>query len=200
MTAIQVLGISQPSLQLPQSYVLVATENRSRNMEKVRVERYQKQAPPVPYQAHVTLVYGNDGRLLSFNRFIAPASAALPSVAEAEAIARRVFKELDPGYAEGLEYIRTDALHREFRDAAGATVTIPIRWVKFAHDNGSYNWVSVGAGGEVVEFERESMWDYWHNRRATEEWNYDQWVLARAGKAVQPPAPEALAWGRRHGQ
>ncbi|WP_225047646.1 hypothetical protein [Lacticaseibacillus kribbianus] len=200
MTAIEVLGVRQPSLQLPDEFVLVATEHRSRNVEKVRVERYQAQAPPVPFRAHATLVYGNDDRLLSFNRFTVPLDAPLPDLAEAQAIARRVFTELDPDYAAGLEYIRTDKLRREVVDAKGAVVPIPIRWVKFTHENGSYNWVSVGAGGAVVEYERESMWDYRENWRATEEWNYDQWVLARAGKAVQPPAPEAVAWGRDHGR
>lgn len=192
MTAIQVLGVSQPLLQLPDGYLLVAKNLRTRNQETVRVERYQQNAPAVPNQAHVTLVFGDDDRLLSFNRLTTPQAAPLPEVAAAREVAARVLTALDPVYAEGLAYMRTDTLRREFLTAAGEVVTIPIRWVKFAHFRGSYNWVSVGPGGVVYEFERESLWDYSRSRRATEEWNYDQWVLARAGKAAQPAAPEAL--------
>lgn len=191
MRAIKVLGKDQASLRVPADYALVAAAARSRNGERVEVQRYQAGEPAKPYGAHVTLVFGSDGRLLSYNRLTAP-SGTLPSAATAREIAERVMVELDGWYARGLTYMRTDSLTREFVDASGATVTIPIRWVKFAHDNGSYNWVSVGPGGEVFEFERESNWDYGRNRRATEEWNYDQWVEARAGHAKQPAAPEAL--------
>ncbi len=83
--------------------------------------------------------------------------------------------------------------HALFLNEDGDEISIPILWVKFAHANGSYNWVSVGADGRVVEMERESYWDYFRNRRATEEWNYDDWVLAYEGKGPQPAAPEALA-------
>jgi len=45
----------------------------------------------------------------------------------------------------------------------------------------------------VIELERESGWDFFQSRRATEEWNYDDWVLARNGQGPQLAAPEALA-------
>lgn len=191
MTAIKVLGKEQGSLQLPAGYGLVAAATRQRNGEQVEVVRYQVNEPAKAYAPHVTLVFGNDGRLLSYNRLTAPVGK-LPSAASAREVAERVLVELDGNYARGLHYMRTDALTRQFVNAAGVTVEIPIRWVKFGHDNGSYNWVSVGPDDEVYEFERESNWDYFRNRRATEEWNYDQWVEARAGNAAQPPAPEAL--------
>lgn len=89
--------------------------------------------------------------------------------------------------------MRIDHLKRQFINDQGKYVEIPISWVKFAHTNGSYNWVSVGPDNQIFEMERESYWNYWLSRRATEEWNYDSWVLAREGKGPQPAAPEALA-------
>ncbi|MDN5951228.1 MAG: hypothetical protein L0H66_03140, partial [Loigolactobacillus coryniformis] len=108
-------------------------------------------------------------------------------------IAEQTWQTVDPDYARGLHYMRTDTLPRFFIDDQGQRQSFKVQWVKFAHDNGSYNWVSVGPGGQVIELERESRWDYFQSRRATEEWNYDDWVLARNGQGPQLAAPEALA-------
>lgn len=192
-TTVTVLGIAQPSLQIPQGFTRIDQHARRRNGESVRVDRYQA-APPIHWLGpHLTLVWGSDGRLLSFNNFSGTSKAPRPSEDAARVLAQRVMQALDPEYAAGLEYMRTDSLAREFINATGKRVPIPVWWVKFAHRNGSYNWVSIGAGVQVVEMERESFWDYTQGRRATEEWNYDDWVLARMGQGPQPAAPAALA-------
>ena len=36
------------------------------------------------------------------------------------------------------------------------------------HDNGSFNWVTIGGSGQIIEFEREVRWDYMMSRRQTE--------------------------------
>ncbi len=192
-TPINVFGIDQPNLRIPDDFELVAADIRTRNGEPVRVERYQHHGEVDWLGRHLTLVWGNDGRLLSYNDFSLISSAPLPTRETARDIAVETLRSLDPLYARGLHYMRTDALSRSFVNTDRAEVQIPILWVKFAHNNGSYNWVSVGAGGEIVEFERESQWDYARARRATEEWNYDDWVLAHMGQGPQPAAPAALA-------
>jgi hypothetical protein len=172
---------------------LAADDTRTRNGEPVQVERYQ-QTPAINwFGPHITLVWGSDGRLVSFNDFSVTSQKPLPKPAEARQIAVNTFQTLDATYAAGLQYMRTDHLVRQFMNAKGTMVDIPVWWVKFAHVNGSYNWVSVGAGGQIVEVERESLWSYTGSRRATEEWNYDDWVLARMGQGPQPSAPAALA-------
>lgn len=191
-TTLTVLGKMQPLLTIPEDFTRITSEPRSRNGEAVRVDRYQHQRPVQWYGSHLTLVWGEDGRLLSFNDFTGTSSAPLPTQAAARQIAMQVWQALDPSYAAGLDYMRTDRLTRYY-EVDDQRIAIPVWWVKFAHRNGSYNWVSVGAGGQVVEMERESMWDYMRSRRATEEWNYDDWVLARAGQGPQPAAPAALA-------
>lgn len=108
-------------------------------------------------------------------------------------VATEVWHHLDEKYARGLQFMRIDTLKRFFIDQDGTRQDFEVLWVKFAHSNGSYNWVTIGPGGQVVEVERESRWDYRRARRATEEWNYDDWVLAREGKGPQLKAPEALA-------
>ena len=61
------------------------------------------------------------------------------------------------------------------------------------HHNGSFNWVTIGGEGQIIEFEREVRWDYMMSRRQTEMWYYDDWVLARMGKGPQLMSPFALA-------
>lgn len=142
----------------------------------------------------MTVIVGADERLISYNRFsIDRAILKLPTSGNEVALAERIWDEVDPDYAAGLDYMRTDSYERFFIDENGEEVLLPIRWVKFAHRNGSYNWVSIGPGNQIIEVERESRWNYMRNRRATEEWNYDNWVLAREGKGPQLKAPEALA-------
>lgn len=192
MTTLQVRGVNQPRLDVPANFRLIVTERHHRNGELVTVQRYQPTAPAIPYCEHVSLVWGSDGRLLSFNRFVRPTGIGLPSPSEAQVIAEATMLGLDALYAHGLHFMRVLPQARGVI-IDGHQIEIPMRWVKFGHDNGSYNLVGVGAGGRVVECEREAFWDYARGRRATEEWNFDQWVLAREGRGIQPPAPESLA-------
>lgn len=188
-----VLGKPQSDLQIPDGFVNAAEDTRSRNGEAVSVVRYQKPGRVVMNNPHVTAIFGRDGRLISYNNFAVDSDDPLPAEEAAVHQAARLFAALDPHYARGLSFMRVDRYNRHFTDDHGVQVEIPVLWVKFAHRNGSYNWVSVGPGGQIIEMERESEWDYFRSRRATEEWNYDDWVLARAGKGPQLAAPEALA-------
>lgn len=182
------------ALIIPDGFKLVTTETHRRNREQVRVDRFQMTPDFSPNNAHVTLVYGADERLISYNRFfVAAEQLKLPIKGDVVHIAEQTWQTVDPDYARGLHYMRTDTLPRFFIDDQGQRQSFKVQWVKFAHDNGSYNWVSVGPGGQVIELERESRWDYFQSRRATEEWNYDDWVLARNGQGPQLAAPEALA-------
>lgn len=190
---IEVLGVTQPNLVIPDNFQLIAADTRLRNGETVRVERYQPYAPLVWLGPHLTLVWGEKGRLISFNDFSVVSRAPMTDQETARRIARETMQRLDSQYARGLKYLRTDYIVRSFIDNVHQRNDTPTWWIKYGHRNGSYNWVAVGPGGRVVEFEREALWDDAHNRRATEEWNFDNWVLARLGKGPQPEPPEAPA-------
>ncbi|WP_179396151.1 hypothetical protein [Lacticaseibacillus absianus] len=193
MTPLIVLGRTQTRLTLPDDYRQVATLTERRNQEVVTIERYQANGPARPFAPHISLVYGQDQRLISFNDAARTTTGPLPATDTALAIALATFQALDPQYAAALQFMRIDRQSRDVHDATGQRTAVSLLWVKFAHPNGSYNWVSVSAQGRIVEVERESYWDYRHNRRLTEEWNYDAWVLARRGQGPKPAAPEALA-------
>lgn len=180
-------------LIIPDEFKLVSSTQRQRNREKVRVERYQQEKEVVSNNAHLTLVYGEDGRLISYNNFFGNPSLPLPSENNLVQLATDVWENLDADYARGLQFMRIDRLKRFYKTSKGKRIDFDVLWIKFVHNNGSYNWVTIGPGGQIMEVERESEWDYMRSRRATEEWNYDDWVLAREGKGPQLDAPEALA-------
>ncbi|BAP85803.1 hypothetical protein LOOC260_112650 [Paucilactobacillus hokkaidonensis JCM 18461] len=190
---VMVKGKLDCDLVIPVDFTLVSTVERERNSERVQVERYQHGANIIPNNAHVTLVYGEDDRLISYNNTLGDVKLELPTDDELVQTAADVWHNLDAEYARGLHFMRIDTLNRFFIDNHGNRNEYEVLWVKFAHNNGSYNWVTIGPGGQILEVERESRWDYMHSRRATQEWNYDAWVLAYEGKGPQLAAPEALA-------
>lgn len=181
-----------PELVIPNGFKRDPETIEVRNKEDVRVVRYNNPNDHRLNNEHVVLVFGSDNRLISYNGYYEQ-SGDLPDDEESLKIAEGIFEKLDPKYARGLSFIRIDYQSRSFHSPDGKEITIPIKWVKFAHRNGSYNWVSVGPNGSIVEMERESQWDYFRGRRKTEQWNLDDWVLAREGNGSQLDAPNALA-------
>ncbi|WP_369526586.1 hypothetical protein [Lacticaseibacillus paracasei] len=179
-------------LPIPEDYHVVQTDVRKRNKVQVTVDRYQNVDEVPPNNKHLTLVTDRNGNLISFNASTFKNGGKLPSADKALRQAVTLFNQLDPNYADGLSYMRTEQQERHYEDN-GMQVSAPVYWIKFAHRNGSYNWVTIGPDNQIIEIERESFWDYFRNRRATEMWNYDNWVLARQGKIPQLAAPDALA-------
>ena len=186
-------GKENRNLVIPNDFVTVSHDKRQRNGEPVTVVRYQKKGPVTPNNPHVTIVLGDNQRLLSYNNFSFETPGKLPSSKQAVNLATQVFQSIDSVYASGLSFMRIDNETRTFINDDGNLITKPIMWVNFAPNNGSYNWVSIGPNAEIVEVERESLWDFGQWRRGTEEWNIDDWVLAREGKGPQLKAPSALA-------
>ncbi len=179
-------------LGIPADYQVVQTTSRTRNGEPVTVERLQTSAEITPNNAHMTVVRNEAGTVISFNDSTFKAGGKLPAAERARHQAIQLFQQLDPTYAANLTYMRTERQERHYFDH-GELISAPVYWIKFAHRNGSYNWVTIGPDNRVIEVERESYWDYFRNRRATEMWNYDDWVLAYEGEGPQMAAPNALA-------
>lgn len=179
-------------LGIPEDYHVVQTTSRTRNGEPVTVERLQTSADITPNNAHITLVRNEAGTVISFNDSTFKAGGKLPAAERARHQASQLFQQLDSTYAANLTYMRTERQERHYFDH-GERISTPVYWIKFPHRNGSYNWMTIGPDNRVIEMERESYWDYFRNRRATEMWNYDDWVLAYEGKGPQMAAPNALA-------
>lgn len=181
-------------LWVPDDYTLISTENHTRNGDPITIERYQDKGPFRTHAAQVTTIYSHNGRdLESYHNYTVANDQPLPGDSEAQKLAVDVWNDTDSEFARGLSFLVIEHQDRSFVDDAGKTHTFPVLWVKFAHRNGSYDWVTIAGGNKIVEVERNSMWDYFGGRRATEEWDNDDWVEAREGKRGQLGAPHARA-------
>ncbi|MFC6254137.1 hypothetical protein ACFP1H_06010 [Secundilactobacillus hailunensis] len=198
MPALKIAGHTYPSLVIPADYQVVIDRLVPRNGKQVRLKRYQP--ADLPKEAlnreHVTVIYGDGGYLYSYNALTQPLTGSLPTEKQAFAKAEQVWQEIDPDYRARLEpsHLLTGQ-KRTYVDATGKNVVIPLEWAKYENmaDSGSYEWVGFGPNGQIIEFERESYWDFSANRQKTEMWNGDDWILARRGLGPQLPAPLPIA-------
>ncbi|MFL0403752.1 hypothetical protein [Bacillus nitratireducens] len=180
-------------LSIPKYVKLVHEHEELRDGVNVEIHRYQAEERLNYGGSHITTITSQkDKHLLSYTNMMPVYSNKLPHKDEAEEIAMDVMKKVDRQYANDLTLLRIEKQTRHYVDG-GQTVEFPVLWVKMMHNNGSFNWVTIGGDGQIIEFEREVRWDYMMSRRQTEMWYYDDWVLARMGKGPQLLSPAALA-------
>lgn len=198
MPALKLNGHTYPALQIPHGYQIVVEQMVPRNGEQVHLRRYQPAAlqQEALNREHVTVIYGDNGYLYSYNALTQPIAGKLPDETQAFAIAKRVWQEVDSTYRQRLEPLRSlTGQTRTYINADGQAVTVPVEWAKYVNtvDAGSYEWVGLAPNNAVIEFERLSFWDFSANRQKTEMWNGDDWILARRGLGPQLPAPLPVA-------
>ncbi|GAF41594.1 hypothetical protein JCM14202_3544 [Agrilactobacillus composti DSM 18527 = JCM 14202] len=93
-------------LEIPDNFVQVADDWRPRNKEQVRVVRYALPKDTALNHPHVTVIYGQDQRLISYNNFAVDSATPVPNTKAAIAIAQELFAKLDTAYTRNLSYIR----------------------------------------------------------------------------------------------
>lgn len=192
MNDIKIIDEIKKFIKIPKNFNIVYKKEEIRNNEKVKIYRFQESGKfeiNTPRIIVITDIYGN---IESIKNLSCLYKGELLNSQEAKKKAIDIFNELDESYAKGLSFIRIENQNRSFIKE-GNTINFPVQWIKFGHENGSYNWVTLSFDGEIIEIERNSIWDYLKGRRATEMWDNDDWVLARLGKGPQLPSPNALA-------
>lgn len=181
-------------LPIPNNVQLVNVSEEIRDGIKVVIRRYQTQDSIRFGGPHITTIASHEGTYpLSYTNLISEPSGEILSKGNAAGVAMDVMFAIDPEYAEGLTILRIERQARYYMNDTNDCIEFPVLWIKMMHSNGSYNWVTLGKGGQVVEFERHVRWDYLAGRRKTEMWYHDEWVLARMGKGPQLSSPAALA-------
>lgn len=179
-------------VDVPKEYELVSETVESRNKKEVTIIRYQKEGMFMFNGPRIIGVL-EANQLVSFKNYTSRPAGSLLSSDRAKELAESIFSKINPGYARGLTFLRLEHQSRSFIDENGNERSFPVQWIKFAHRNGSYNWVTLGNNGVLIEMETESLWDYFRGRRKTEMWDNDDWVAAREGTGPQLPSPNALA-------
>lgn len=182
----------QQVITIPSNYRLVEERTETRNGNKVTILRYQENGKFILNGSRIIAVFEGNTMISLKNLTIVPEGKFI-SPDRAREMAEGIFSQINLSYSRGLSFIRIDHQQRQFIDENGNVNQFPVQWIKFGHSNGSYNWVTFGANGSIIEIEMDSLWDYSRGRRKTEMWDNDDWVLAREGKGPQLQIPNALA-------
>lgn len=179
-------------ITIPEDYRLTEETTEVRNQQPVTILRYQKDGAFIYNGPRIIAIFQQD-TLVSLKNLTEVPEGKLLASDRAKEIAKKIFSQTNRSYARQLSFIRIERQQREFVDDTGRTQQFPVLWIKFGHSNGSYNWVTLGPNGKLIEMEIDSRWDYFRGRRKTEMWDNDDWVLAREGKGPQLASPNALA-------
>ncbi len=181
-------------LSVPLNIRVVENSIEKRNDEEVLIFRFQRLAPKefdAPYVSFV--VNDKTGELISFvNRMLAVPKVTF-TADDALLKANHILKNINPEYFDGFSFIKIDNPIRSFINVDGDLEDHPIHRVKYAHIDGSYNWVGLSMNGQVVEYEIKVFWDLSKKRRLTEMWDHDGWVKAKYGLGPELKPPSALA-------
>ncbi|MGO1849472.1 hypothetical protein [Microbacterium sp.] len=123
---------------------------------------------------------GEDGTIFGYTHQSDHFTAdALPGREEAEQVAVEFLTSIDPAFADGLTVQWINQHDETITGPDNTTVTVSGMKVKTRHDSGLYTWVIVGAGNQIVTYERDITWNSDHSRRQTAMWLHDAWVTAR---------------------
>lgn len=179
-------------IMIPKDYRLVTERKEKRNGQKVEIVRFQKDGKFQLNGPRISVVFLNDD-IISIKNLTTIPSGKFPDLLKARDISQHVFSVANSQYSKGLSFIRIEKQERTFIDYKNEVRTFPVLWIKYGHKIGSYNWVTLGANGIIIEMEFDSRWDYFKGRRKTEMWDNDDWILAHEGKGPQLPIPNALA-------
>lgn len=192
MNELNLLSVIEKYIEIPNNFRLVSVENKIRNNKEISIYRLQNNKEFSLNGPRITLILNKAQSIESFKNYSICNNKKLLSADEAKLKAIKIFKSIDCEYATGLSFMRIEKQSREIIEN-GKNKVFTVQWIKFSHSNGSYNWVTLGGDGEIIEIERNSYWDYAKGRRKTEMWDNDDWVLARKKLGPQLPAPNALA-------
>lgn len=178
--------------KISKGFQLVSKETKIRNKTSVDIYRYQCDGKLNWNNPRIIIIINDFGKIESYKNLTSSHGKKLLDPKKAKSKAIDIFNDLDSSYARGLSFIRIENQLRSF-SKNGTIESFPVQWIKFAHSNGSYCWVTLAEEGKVIEIERNSYWDYIENRRKTEMWDNDDWVLAHMGLGPQLSKPHALA-------
>lgn len=104
--------------------------------------------------------------------------AKMLSKVETEVIAKRFLEKVDPQLAADLENLWIAQHDESIMIAPKTTLLISgMKYKCYRAAKNDYSWVIVGADGSILCYERNIKWDMAAQKRITEKWLHDNWIL-----------------------
>lgn len=112
------------------------------------------------------------------------ADKKLISKAETESIARNFLKEVDTQLNKNLENQWMDK-HDEQIIIDGKTITVTgMKYKCYNKTDNTYAWIIIGWDGTIITFERDIIWSNGMQKRITEKWLHDNWLINTQPKSI----------------
>ncbi|HCM96065.1 hypothetical protein [Glutamicibacter arilaitensis] len=145
-----------PTLRIPETFTEVTTRQEHQGTTPVTVTRHHPGTDPKYGGEHVTTVFGDDRILYGYTRQISGFEPdAIPTTGEAHHTAFEFLRSIDSGFTEGLTVQWIDRHDETIRGEDEAPTLVSGMKVKTRHSLGLYTWVIVGAGNQIVTYERD---------------------------------------------
>lgn len=178
---------AKPYLEVFQSQVEIPNEYHFHTVSKVKpndVEaylfRYQKDENKGFNGEHFSfLVSKAEKKILGFTNMNKKYNDLnMLSRKETEDIAKNFLIKIDKSLANDLENLWIERHDEQiFVDGGKATTIAGMKYKCYRSSKDDYTWVIVGYDGSIVTFERDIKWNMEAQRRITEKWLHDSWVL-----------------------
>jgi nicotinamidase-related amidase len=178
---------AKPYLEVFQSQVEIPNEYHFHKVSKVKpndVEaylfRYQKDENKGFNGEHFCfLVSKAERKILGFTNMSQKYNDLnMLSRKETEDIAKKFLIKIDKSLANDLENLWIERHDEQiFVDNGKATTIAGMKYKCYRSSKDDYTWVIVGYDGSIVTFERDIKWNMEAQRRITEKWLHDSWVL-----------------------
>jgi hypothetical protein len=175
------LDTATTHVAVPPTYTLVDARRVTRDNRPVwhfRHERDDNRNAGLGGEHVSFVVDAETSRLLGMTRMeVQHADGDLPDRETARTVAEGFLKDTAPDLHGSLDILWIEP-HDETITADGHDVVVTGVKVKCRDPSGTYAWVIVGPGTEVITFERDVIWNDDMSRRETEKWLHDDWLAA----------------------
>lgn len=150
------------------------------DQKKAYLFRYEKPVNRGLLQEHFSFIVTANApfRILGFTRMdVKYLDRDMLSEAQTREIATKFLLGIDADLANSLENLWIDK-HGELMVIDQREKPIfGMKYKCYRKSSGDYAWVIVGFDGSVITFERDIIWDNAANKRITQKWLHDNWIL-----------------------
>lgn len=167
----------------PEHLIMVDGKTELRNELKVKIIRFQKNAPAEIGQPHISFTFTEqEGELQSYVNTLMTVPERIINEEIAFAKANEVMRRLNPYYFRGLSFIMVEKPLRSFINESDEQVQEEIFLIKYSHRNGTYAELGMTTDGLIVGYEINIYRSKTDGSRATEMWDNDDWVENNVGE------------------
>jgi hypothetical protein len=182
------LEFAKKIIDIPIGYVFDKSYQTVTDGNKGYLFRYTKGINDQLGGEHFSFIVTADApyKLLGFTymdkRF---ANKKLISKDETESIARNFLKKADIQLNKNLENQWIDQ-HDEQIIIDGKTITVTgMKYKCYNKTDNTCTWVIIGSDGTIITFERDIIWSNGMQKRITEKWLHDNWLISTQPEETQ---------------